>query len=100
VLCSFAPACAHPFSVGWSSAQAQQPQAQAYTGYDQTGGNAGGIAEPGVKARLVTLISAVRTLLRRTCLLSSIYVRALICLLVPLIIVNLVIIVYELILGG
>ncbi|KAF8605361.1 Yos1-like protein [Ceratobasidium sp. AG-I] len=63
--------------IGWSSLQpAQQFNAQ----YDNTGfGDQGG---PGVKSRLINLISAVRTLLR-----------------IPLIVVNIVVILYELVLG-
>lgn len=49
-------------------------------------GFAGG--DPGVKTRLVQLISAVRVLLRSACVLT-----------VPLIIVNTIVIVYELVLG-
>ncbi|KAI0638056.1 Yos1-like protein [Trametes polyzona] len=71
--------------IGWSSAQAQpvnpgfgQPYAQAY---DQAAYP--GAQDVGLKGRLINLISAVRTLMR-----------------IPLIGLNLVIIIYELILGG
>ncbi|KZT12568.1 Yos1-like protein [Laetiporus sulphureus 93-53] len=70
--------------IGWSSTQPQtvaagfsQPYAAAY---DQPGYQSG--QEVSMKARLINLISAVRTLMR-----------------IPLIGLNLVIIVYELILG-
>ncbi|OCH92876.1 Yos1-like protein [Obba rivulosa] len=66
--------------IGWSTAQAQmanQPYAQPY---DQAGYPG---QDVGMKARLINLIGAVRTLMR-----------------IPLIGLNLVIIVYELILGG
>ncbi|KAF9515204.1 hypothetical protein BS47DRAFT_1294172 [Hydnum rufescens UP504] len=60
--------------IGWSTTQPQPAT------YDPNGfGEAGG---PGVKARIIVLISAVRTLLR-----------------MPLIFCNLVLIFYELILG-
>ncbi|KAI9018963.1 Yos1-like protein [Hyaloraphidium curvatum] len=58
--------------IGWSTSQAFQQQ-------DRFGNDGGG---PSIKARLVALISAVRTLLR-----------------FPLIALNILIIVYELILG-
>jgi len=71
--------------IGWSSAQTPavnagfaQPYAQSY---DQPGYPGG--QDVGVKARLINLISAVRTLMR-----------------IPLIGLNLVIIVYEIVLGG
>ncbi|KZP00187.1 Yos1-like protein [Calocera viscosa TUFC12733] len=58
-----------------------QSQGQAYnTGFDQAYGDQGG--GPSVRTQLVNLIGAVRTLLR-----------------LPLIIVNVVVIVYELVLG-
>jgi immediate early response 3-interacting protein 1 len=47
-------------TVGWTSSP-QAQQANAYQGYDQTGY---GQPEPTIKARLITLIGAVRTLLR------------------------------------
>ncbi|KAH9899999.1 ER-to-golgi transport membrane protein [Cubamyces lactineus] len=71
--------------IGWSSVQAQpvnpafgQPYAQPY---DQTAYP--GAQDVSMKERLINLISAVRTLMR-----------------IPLIGLNIVIIVYELILGG
>jgi len=64
--------------IGWS---AQSPSAQPQA-YDTTG-YGGGQPEQGIKGRLITLVTAVRTLMR-----------------IPLIAVNLVVIVYELILGG
>ncbi|PCH41159.1 Yos1-like protein [Wolfiporia cocos MD-104 SS10] len=71
--------------IGWSSAQAPTVAAgyaQAYgPTYDQPGFP--GAQDAGIKARLINLIGAVRTLMR-----------------IPLIGVNLLIIVYELILGG
>jgi len=76
--------------IGWSTAQAAQhaqgePYSQPY-GEPAFGGAPGGGmngAEPGVKERIITLISAVRTLMR-----------------IPLIAVNVLIIMYELVLGG
>ncbi|KIK97867.1 hypothetical protein PAXRUDRAFT_135416 [Paxillus rubicundulus Ve08.2h10] len=64
--------------IGWSSKQPQNPNAGFQQHYDQPGY---GYAQQdaGVKVRLINLISAVRTLMRR---------------------LNLVVIVYELILGG
>ncbi|KAG1779697.1 Yos1-like protein [Suillus placidus] len=65
--------------IGWSSVQNagfQPPYDQSGYGYTQQ-------QDAGVKVRLINLISAVRTLMR-----------------IPLIGLNLVIIVYELILGG
>lgn len=65
--------------IGWSSA-GQQPGQQYNVQYDSTGyGDQGGT---GVKSKLINLIGAVRTLLR-----------------IPLIIVNIVVILYELVLG-
>ncbi|KAI0959566.1 hypothetical protein AcW1_004358 [Taiwanofungus camphoratus] len=70
--------------IGWSSAQAQPTNsgfAQQYgPAYDQAG--LVGPQDVGMKTRMINLISAVRTLMR-----------------IPLIGLNLVIIVYELILG-
>ncbi|CEL59883.1 Protein transport protein YOS1 OS=Saccharomyces cerevisiae (strain ATCC 204508 / S288c) GN=YOS1 PE=1 SV=1 [Rhizoctonia solani AG-1 IB] len=63
--------------IGWSSV-GQQP-GQQYTQYDRTGYGEGGSE---VKSKLINLIGAVRTLLR-----------------IPLIIVNIVVILYELALG-
>ncbi|KAI0347196.1 Yos1-like protein [Trametopsis cervina] len=70
--------------IGWASTQVQAGQAQA--GYGQAYGQAydqAGQSDIGMKGRLINLISAVRTLMR-----------------IPLIALNLVIIGYELILGG
>jgi hypothetical protein len=72
--------------IGWaSSSQVQNANAAFHQTYDpQTGGygaQQGG--EPTMKARLVDLISAVRTLMR-----------------IPLIGLNIIIILYELLLGG
>lgn len=79
--------------VGWSSLQpAQQFNAQ----YDNTGfGDQGG---PGVKSRLINLISAVRTLLRSESVALIVYIGAERSS-VPLIVVNIVVILYELVLG-
>ncbi|KAG9041623.1 hypothetical protein FS837_012021 [Tulasnella sp. UAMH 9824] len=60
--------------IGWSSNQPVAPS------YDQSGFGVEGM--PGVKARLVNLISAVRTLMR-----------------IPLIGINVFVILYELLLG-
>ncbi|KAJ1308997.1 hypothetical protein OPQ81_004679 [Rhizoctonia solani] len=59
--------------IGWSSVG---PQAQQYNQYDRTGYGEGGSE---VKSKLINLIGAVRTLLR-----------------IPLIVVNIVVILYEL----
>jgi len=71
--------------IGWSSVQPQvanQAYNQSYgQSYDQSG--YGNPVDAGVKGRLINLISAVRTLMR-----------------IPLIALNLIVIVYELILGG
>lgn len=68
--------------IGWSSAPPQNVNAGFQQPYDQTGGFGGG-QDIGVKARIINLIGAVRTLMR-----------------IPLIGLNLVVIIYELILGG
>ncbi|CAO1613415.1 unnamed protein product [Parajaminaea phylloscopi] len=62
--------------VGWSTASIQYEQQHSFGG----GGAGGGPPEASVKERLVNLISAVRTLLR-----------------VPLCLVNILIILYELV---
>jgi len=68
--------------IGWSSSQPHPSNTAFHQPYDQTGyGVQQG--EMGVKARLINLIGAVRTLMR-----------------IPLIGLNIVIIIYELILGG
>ncbi|KAF7355311.1 hypothetical protein MSAN_01447500 [Mycena sanguinolenta] len=71
--------------IGWASSQVPNANAAFHQTYDpQTGGygaQQGG--EPTMKARLIDLISAVRTLMR-----------------IPLIGVNIIIILYELLLGG
>lgn len=64
--------------IGWASTQVQAQQAGYAQPYAQPYDQAG-MADIGVKARLINLISAVRTLMR-----------------IPLISVNLVIILYEL----
>ncbi|KAN0097619.1 Yos1-like protein [Tylopilus felleus] len=68
--------------IGWASTQPQSSNAAFHQSYDQSGY---GYAQQdvGVKVRIINLISAVRTLMR-----------------IPLIGLNLVVIVYELILGG
>jgi len=68
--------------IGWSSVQPQNTNAGFQQPYDQSGY---GYAQQdvSVKVRIINLISAVRTLMR-----------------IPLIGLNLVVIVYELILGG
>ncbi|KAF8640077.1 hypothetical protein AX17_001317 [Amanita inopinata Kibby_2008] len=69
--------------IGWLSSSQQPRDTNAvYQAYDQTGY---GAAQPdiGIKARLIDLISAVRTLMR-----------------IPLIIINIIVIIYELLLGG
>ncbi|KAK0551462.1 hypothetical protein OC861_000532 [Tilletia horrida] len=65
--------------IGWSQSQIQNHHLQDPSGF---GGGGGGMGEPGIKARLVNLISAVRMLMR-----------------LPLIVINLVVILYLLILG-
>ncbi|KAG0709626.1 Yos1-like protein [Suillus ampliporus] len=67
--------------IGWSSVQ--NPNAGFQPPYDQSGYGYTQQQDAGVKVRLINLISAVRTLMR-----------------IPLIGLNLVVIVYELILGG
>jgi len=68
--------------IGWSTQQPPAgPQGFAQP-YDAGYGGAGGQADLGVKVKIVNLIGAVRTLMR-----------------IPLIGLNLVIIVYELVLG-
>ncbi|CAL1700957.1 unnamed protein product [Somion occarium] len=67
--------------IGWASTPVQTGGAYAQP-YEQPG-YAGVQQDVGVKGRIINLISAVRTLMR-----------------IPLIGINLVIIVYELILGG
>jgi len=68
--------------IGWTSTQPQNSNAGFHQSYDQSGY---GYAQQdvGVKVRMINLISAVRTLMR-----------------IPLIGLNLVVIVYELVLGG
>lgn len=89
-----------PFSVGWTSTQPQSSNAGFHQSYDQSGY---GYAQQdvGVKVRIINLISAVRTLMRskrvQTCMEK--YTKHS-CKQVPLIGLNLVVIVYELILGG
>ncbi|KAM6495893.1 ER-to-golgi transport membrane protein [Amanita muscaria] len=69
--------------IGWlSSSQQPRDAHHVYPGYDQTGYGAVQ-QDAGIKARLVDLISAVRTLMR-----------------IPLIVINIIVIVYELLLGG
>lgn len=89
-----------PFAVGWTSTQPQNTNAGFHQSYDQSGY---GYAQQdvGVKVRLINLISAVRTLMRskrvQTCMQKNSKYS---CKQVPLIGLNLVVIVYELILGG
>ncbi|KAF9451716.1 Yos1-like protein [Macrolepiota fuliginosa MF-IS2] len=65
--------------IGWVSVTPAQTQSAYNQGYDQAGyGN----QDIGVKTRLIDLISAVRTLMR-----------------IPLIIINIVVILYELVWG-
>ncbi|EPQ59231.1 Yos1-like protein [Gloeophyllum trabeum ATCC 11539] len=68
--------------IGWSSSQLQPGAGGFQQPYEQPG-FAGGQVDIGFKGRLITLISAVRTLMR-----------------IPLIGINLLIILYELTLGG
>jgi hypothetical protein len=67
--------------IGWSSTQPSNVNAAFHQPYDQTGY---GVAQPdvGVKVRLINLIGAVRTLMR-----------------IPLIGLNLVVIIYQVLLG-
>ncbi|KAH6914917.1 ER-to-golgi transport membrane protein [Coprinopsis sp. MPI-PUGE-AT-0042] len=66
--------------IGWVSPSRQIREGNAYQqGYDQNG-YGGGQAELGIKARLIDLISAVRTLMR-----------------IPLIAINTLVILYELV---
>ncbi|RDB22619.1 Protein transport protein YOS1 [Hypsizygus marmoreus] len=69
--------------LGWVSGQPQGANAGFTQTYDQAGYGAGvNQGDVGLKARLIDLISAVRTLMR-----------------IPLIGVNIIVIVYELLLG-
>ncbi|KAF8914589.1 Yos1-like protein [Mucidula mucida] len=65
--------------IGWASSK---PQNTGFHQYDQNGFG-GQQGEVGMKSKLIELISAVRTLMR-----------------IPLIAFNIVVIVYELLLGG
>ncbi|KAJ3788410.1 ER-to-golgi transport membrane protein [Lentinula aff. detonsa] len=65
--------------IGWTSARPQSNINPGFQAYDQPAFN----PEVGVKTKIIDLISAVRTLLR-----------------IPLIVVNIIVILYELILGG
>lgn len=69
--------------IGWSSVQPQNANAGFQQPYDQAGVYGGGAQDVGVKVRLINLISAVRTLMR-----------------IPLIGINLLVIIYELVLGS
>lgn len=82
--------------VGWTTTHQQQQMQNAYQSYDQSSQQ-----EPGMKAKFVDLISAVRTLMRSTFrpFLPSIMSKADFHL-VPLIGVNVVVILYELAWGG
>lgn len=86
------------YTVGWSSAQppaVTQSYNQAYgQPYEQ-----GGDGDAGVKSRMINLISAVRTLMRSAYLIASLACHSNFAFTVPLIAVNLVVIVYELLLG-
>jgi hypothetical protein len=88
--------------VGWSTHQPQSTSAAFQQPYDQAGfaGAQGG--ELGVKARLINLISAVRTLMRGKLHPPTIFLGwVLKCYkTVPLIGLNIVVIIYELILGS
>lgn len=68
--------------IGWSSVQPQSTNVGYQHSFDQNGYGYGQ-QDVGVKLRIINLISAVRTLMR-----------------IPLIGLNLVVIVYELVLGG
>jgi len=67
--------------LGWVSGQQQAANAGFHQTYDQNGYGAVQ-GEVGIKARLIDLISAVRTLMR-----------------IPLIGINIIVIIYELLLG-
>ncbi|KAG2056436.1 Yos1-like protein [Suillus hirtellus] len=86
--------------IGWSSVQ--NPNAAGFQPpYDQSGYGYTQQQDAGVKVRLINLISAVRTLMRSKWLNPPVGTDTLMFLhKVPLIGLNLVIIVYELILGG
>ncbi|KAI0322440.1 Yos1-like protein [Amylostereum chailletii] len=83
--------------IGWSSVP--PPNANAGFGSDVYGGGAQDI---GVKGRIINLISAVRTLMRSMYMVHIFYNSSAHMLSppVPLIGINLVVIVYELILGS
>ncbi len=87
-------------AVGWLSTP-QQPRDtnSVYQAYDQSG--YGATQDVGIKARLIDLISAVRTLMRSTSHVSSTYrQKSSTKMTVPLIIINIIVIIYELLLGG
>ena len=91
----------HSVAVGWLSTP-QQPRDNTnsvYQAYDQSGYGAN--QDVGIKARLIDLISAVRTLMRSTSHVSSSYrQKSSTETTVPLIIINIIVIIYELLLGG
>ncbi|KIY49186.1 Yos1-like protein [Fistulina hepatica ATCC 64428] len=68
--------------IGWSSSTRQNQNAGFQQPYDQSSYGVNQ-QEPGIKDRMIDLIAAVRTLLR-----------------IPLIAINIIVIIYELILGG
>ncbi|KAJ7283660.1 Yos1-like protein [Mycena rebaudengoi] len=69
--------------IGWASSPASTASGAFHQTYDPQTGYGVQQADAGMKARLIDLISAVRTLMR-----------------IPLIGFNIIIIVYELVLGG
>ncbi|EIW76104.1 Yos1-like protein [Coniophora puteana RWD-64-598 SS2] len=86
--------------IGWSTAQPQNPNGGFQQTYDQS--SYGGQQDVGVKGQLINLISAVRTLMRSTRCVYIVVVKLADNhnLSVPLIGVNLVVIVYEVLWGG
>ena len=91
----------HSVTVGWLSTP-QQPwdnTNSVYQVYDQSGYRAN--QDVGIKARLIDLISAVRTLMRSTSHTSLSYCwKSSTTTTVPLNIINIAVIIYELLLGG
>jgi len=68
--------------VGWSSSQSQSQNVAFHQSFDQSGYSVVQGGDMTVKARLINLISAVRTLMR-----------------IPLIGLNIVVIIYEMVMG-
>lgn len=86
--------------VGWSTQQSQIGQAGFAQPYDAYGGGGGaGQGELSIKAKIINLISAVRTLMRSESMLGLYFSTTNNYFSVPLIGVNFVWVTYELLLG-